>query len=484
MFSSSKPKFDPNKVKVNLKMLINRLNLLTSKKGNLAKAEKRKVAELLRDAKEHNARILVEQIIRDDYLLEAYDLIKQYTEMLIARFNVISLEAELKPEIAASVCAIVYAGYLMGSEIDELKMLYHLFTIKYGKPVTADILENKEKYINHRFLKILTMTEVPDSTVVDAYLEAIAAAFGVEYVPHVAAQVQPISATLGIALPTPGQPMPGTAVPDPIDLSGTEESGPAGGGIPMGTPPPPMPTATAAPIPMAESIVPVAPLTGPEAPGAQMPYRVLLTKVATASKDGALLVTGFGLTIDTQDVVMSTDAAGATPGVDTLALSAMQPGDKLVALNNRQLTAEFPFKSIAADIDIGAQVAVDLVRYGGGAIGTGGGSSSGAASSQQPTQPVPVVPTPPMAMGSGAGRAPQIEQPTIEGGPVPTAAVPAGGLDPGMPLGPPPMQVPPAPPQTVAVHAASVPPQPVAPTAEDSMEDMLKRRLDALKVGN
>ena len=48
----SKPKFDANKCKVQLKMLINRLNLLSQKKGNLAKAEKRKVAELLRDTKE------------------------------------------------------------------------------------------------------------------------------------------------------------------------------------------------------------------------------------------------------------------------------------------------------------------------------------------------------------------------------------------------------------------------------------------------
>ncbi len=62
-----------------------RLNLLSQKKGNLAKAEKRKVAFLLRDDKEHNARILVEQIIRDDYTLESYDLIKQYAEMVRGR---------------------------------------------------------------------------------------------------------------------------------------------------------------------------------------------------------------------------------------------------------------------------------------------------------------------------------------------------------------------------------------------------------------
>ena len=70
-----------------------RLNLLASKKGNLAKGEKRKVATLLRDDKEHNARILVEQIIREDYTLEAYEMIKQYVELILARFNVLVTRA-------------------------------------------------------------------------------------------------------------------------------------------------------------------------------------------------------------------------------------------------------------------------------------------------------------------------------------------------------------------------------------------------------
>jgi vacuolar protein sorting-associated protein IST1 len=61
----SKGKFDANKTKVNLKMLTNRFQLLTQKKANLAKQQKRQVAMLLRDDKEQNARILVEHIIRE-----------------------------------------------------------------------------------------------------------------------------------------------------------------------------------------------------------------------------------------------------------------------------------------------------------------------------------------------------------------------------------------------------------------------------------
>mmetsp|Transcript_34976 Transcript_34976/g.67235 ORF Transcript_34976/g.67235 Transcript_34976/m.67235 type:complete len:86 (+) Transcript_34976:194-451(+) len=78
MFSSSKkPKWNADKCKVNLKMLVNRFQLLTQKKANLAKQQKRQVALLLRDDKEANARILVEHIIREDYTLESYELLKQ-----------------------------------------------------------------------------------------------------------------------------------------------------------------------------------------------------------------------------------------------------------------------------------------------------------------------------------------------------------------------------------------------------------------------
>ena len=178
MFSSSKPRFDANKTKVQLKMLINRLNLLTSKKANLAKAEKRKVAMLLRDDKEANARILVEHIIREDYTLESYELLRQYADLILARLNVVTNEPELKPEVAEAVCSLLYAGWLMASEVPELGTLNQLFTAKYGKPYAAEVIENKEKYLNYRLLRMLTSTQVPDPTVVELYLTEIAKAYG------------------------------------------------------------------------------------------------------------------------------------------------------------------------------------------------------------------------------------------------------------------------------------------------------------------
>ena len=203
---SSKPKFDANKCKVNLKMLQNRFALLQQKKTNLAKQQKRQVAMMLKDDKEAQARILVEHIIREDYTLESYELLRQYADLILARLNVVTNEPELKPEVAEAVCSLLYAGWLMASEVPELGTLNQLFTAKYGKPYAAEVIENKEKYLNYRLLRMLTSTQVPDPTVVELYLTEIAKAYGVDWTPRPSAIPQPISSTIGVPLPLPGAP--------------------------------------------------------------------------------------------------------------------------------------------------------------------------------------------------------------------------------------------------------------------------------------
>ena len=194
---SSKPKFDGNKCKVQLKMLINRFNLLSAKKGNLARGGEEELAMLIRDDKEHNARILVEQIIREDYTLEAYDL-PQYAELLIAATTSSSSRTS-SSEIADAVCAIVYSGWLMGNNIDELKVPW-----PSSPPSTARSSRRRSSTMPQvhpeRLLKILSSTQVPDQTVVEAYLVEIAKSYGVEYIPKPASTVQATSATLGIVL--------------------------------------------------------------------------------------------------------------------------------------------------------------------------------------------------------------------------------------------------------------------------------------------
>eukprot|EP01133_Synstelium_polycarpum_P002449 gene2449-2785_t len=70
------PQFDPNQLKVQLKLAVSRIQILKNKKANLVRDEKRHIAELLRNHNEESARIRVETVIRDENLIECYSIIE------------------------------------------------------------------------------------------------------------------------------------------------------------------------------------------------------------------------------------------------------------------------------------------------------------------------------------------------------------------------------------------------------------------------
>lgn len=196
MFAST-PRFDGNKCKVHLKMLTNRFKLLESKKMNLNKQKQRAVAQLLREGKSESARIQVEHIIREDYTIEVYEILRQHVDLLLARFAVVQTEPEPRKEIQESVCTIIYAGWLLGSEITELRVLYEQLAIKYGKPFVDEVTTNSGLYINPRVLKKLQF-DIPDKALVETYLVEIARAHRVDW--------QPSFPVAGETVPTPIDP--------------------------------------------------------------------------------------------------------------------------------------------------------------------------------------------------------------------------------------------------------------------------------------
>ncbi|KAL3245167.1 hypothetical protein MRX96_018303 [Rhipicephalus microplus] len=78
MFSSG-----PNyaKLKTNLRLTMNRLKLLERKKTELAQKARKEIAEHLANGKTERARIRVEHIIREDYLVEAMELVEVYCDL-------------------------------------------------------------------------------------------------------------------------------------------------------------------------------------------------------------------------------------------------------------------------------------------------------------------------------------------------------------------------------------------------------------------
>ena len=73
--------FSASKIKPQLKMAAQRITLTINKKTNSIKKQKREVAELLAKNKEEKARIRVEHIIREDFTIEAYEIIELLCEL-------------------------------------------------------------------------------------------------------------------------------------------------------------------------------------------------------------------------------------------------------------------------------------------------------------------------------------------------------------------------------------------------------------------
>ena len=159
----------------------------------------------------------------------------------------------------------------------------------------------------------------------------------------------------------------------------------------------------------------------------EIPYTAVLTKTAQL---------GFGLELDGENLVTgikpgSEASTTGFPGVGYIA-----PGDRVLAINGKPCSPELPAKSLAADIEAGATASLTMLRLGatGGAYGGAGGGS---------TSNTPVVV-------------------------MPSATPASGGIYPTM---------------NNILDGLPVEPPSQPPPVNESADDMLARRLEALKRG-
>ena len=76
--------------KANLKQMMIRIKYQRNKTINHIQICKKEVAELLKQGKDESARIKVENIIREDYLVEAFELLQLFCDLIQSRLQLIS----------------------------------------------------------------------------------------------------------------------------------------------------------------------------------------------------------------------------------------------------------------------------------------------------------------------------------------------------------------------------------------------------------
>ncbi|KAG0052994.1 hypothetical protein BGZ83_001812 [Gryganskiella cystojenkinii] len=170
--------FNPTRAKVQLKLSVNRLQMLQNKKNMLAQQQRKEIARLLENGKEESARIRVEHIIREDFSSEALEIIELYCELLLARFGLLEQLKNCDPAIIEAVNTVIYAA--PRSEVKELLLVRDQLAAKFGREFVTNAMENKDESVNPRIIQKLKV-QTPDPYLVNRYLEEIAKTFKVSW---------------------------------------------------------------------------------------------------------------------------------------------------------------------------------------------------------------------------------------------------------------------------------------------------------------
>lgn len=224
MFSSG-PAY--NKLKTNLRLCINRLKLLEKKKTELALKSRKEIADYMAIGKAERAKIRVEHIIREDYLVEAMEILEMYCDLLLARFGLIQQMKTLDEGLAEAISSIIWVAPRLQSDIAELKIVSDQLAAKYGKPYAMACRENGVGTVSEKLMHKLSV-QAPPKITVEKYLVEIAKYYNVEYEPdtQVLSQDEVYAADALIDL------APAPPLPDKNDLNkgGHPPAGGAGGG--------------------------------------------------------------------------------------------------------------------------------------------------------------------------------------------------------------------------------------------------------------
>eukprot|EP00941_MAST-03F_sp_MAST-3F-sp1_P005862 g5862.t1 len=178
-----------------------RITLVNSKMSNVLKRNKKEIAKLLEIGKEEKARIKVEHVIRDDFTMEAHELLELLCETLVARLPLIVAEKQCPYDIINTVSTIIYCAPRV--MIPELQVVRKELIKKYGKEFGERAARNVDGIVNERVIQKLSV-QPPNAFLVLNYLKEIAAQYHVNWKPTEPAP----SDHPGAEIPAPFEPMP------------------------------------------------------------------------------------------------------------------------------------------------------------------------------------------------------------------------------------------------------------------------------------
>ncbi|GAA6011309.1 hypothetical protein JCM10207_008294 [Rhodosporidiobolus poonsookiae] len=252
--------WNPPRARIQLKLAIQRLRLLSQKKTQLAKQTRREIAAQLEKGKIESARIKVEGLLSEDLYVELLEVLELYCELLLARFGLLETIKEIDPGVQEAVAGVIHAA--PRTELKEIHVLREMLMSKGGREFAIACIDNEDGVVPERVTSKLVVAP-PAPELIDLYLYEIAKAYSVEWRPQ--------------GFPDPNAPVAepeapaATAVPTAVELPSSVSSAPA---------PPLSPTKAPS---IAPFDAPVLPETPPVDPSRAQNTTVVKTNLSTAA---------------------------------------------------------------------------------------------------------------------------------------------------------------------------------------------------------
>eukprot|EP00884_Botryococcus_braunii_P004931 jgi/Botrbrau1/14439/Bobra.0014s0085.1 len=236
-------RFNGNKVRTQCQLCGARIKLQRNKRQQQLKGLRKEVAELLKTNRQENARIRVENIIREQLMLQAFETLELFLEQLSVRTKQIEASREIPADMLEALSSLVYASDRIGRELEELMKIRVHIAQKFGREFVQESASDvtcRKWHVNENLIKCLAVDPPPPEEKL-AMLSEVAQEFGVEWdAKRAADEMLPLDRPTFPSYGMPGG--PGASVPDawslPSDAASDAGSIPYSAGVAAGFPPP------------------------------------------------------------------------------------------------------------------------------------------------------------------------------------------------------------------------------------------------------
>lgn len=161
-------------------MCINRLKLLEKKKTEQAMKARKEIADYIKADRIERARIRVEHIIREDYLVEAMEVLETFCDLLLARFGMLQTMSFCDAALIEPVSTLIWATPRLQADVEEFKVISKQLTAKFGQKFAELAVTNQSENVNEKVIHRLGL-QTPPRRLVESYMKEIAKNYRVEY---------------------------------------------------------------------------------------------------------------------------------------------------------------------------------------------------------------------------------------------------------------------------------------------------------------